>query len=324
MRSDLRCATAVLTSPALVACLLYAPIPARAAHPAAAPPADARVFSIVPQLTVGKTFRYYTVNGLTLAYHTADGTLTQRVALSLTMRYRALEVAQDGSVRFSAVSEGGSLKTDVGDDALAKESDDYPRTVLVDRKDRILSVKDDGANARGQSAMSNIFSQANLLIQTHMMPLPDGPVKIGDSWNARYPLPNVQGGRKHSASDDITANLTLIGVEMLGKQETLKVKQVFTIPADIDIDEQGQAITGDHRPAGHVSLRMTYTLEANIGVAGGEVIVSQGKIKGAVKFTGLYAKQMPSDSLDIVGSIAVSQILDTVAPAATGSGGATH
>jgi hypothetical protein len=329
MRYDLpRAAAGPLNATVAAACFLYALTAA-----VAAPPNDARVFSIVPQPTAGKTLRYYTVNGLTLTYRAKDdsgkeASFTSRVALSITLRYKVLDVAPDGKARISVVSEGGKARTDTSDETLAPEKDDYPRVVQVDHYNRILGINDEGAASQGkdsgsgQGAVGDIFSQTNLLIQTHLLPMPDHPVKIGDSWTAHYPLPATQKLRK--GGDDVVATMTLVGVEMLGTQETLKVKQVFTIPADVDIDARGDAVTGEHTAAGHVGVRMTYTIEANISPADGKLIISAGGVKGTVKFSGAYAKQMPSDSLEIGGSITVSELPEGVATTGTGNVGATH
>lgn len=320
--------------------------------PDAAKPTDTRTFTLTPQFSVGQISHYKTHTVLTANLKTkGEVSYGQAASMDLTLRYKVLEIKPDGSVRLSVLSEGG-ITGSAGEDIksarqLPRDPDNYNRILTLDRRSAVVAIQDGDATAQTTTgSVSGLFTGASMLIPFHFLALPDHPIKAGDSWTARYPLPNMSSSA-HAAKRDnqtILANMKLLDTEMVEKhvdgfllidpanpkplaekqdalktekvekQETLKIEQVFTIPYESDVDDQLQATADAKNAAGHVSGHFTFALTVHVLPTNGQVVLSQGTVSGAMKFTGSIIKKMPGDTLTFSGIMAVNYVPENANP----------
>jgi hypothetical protein len=259
---------------------------------------------------------------MNLRYRANDGTKTDlslALAMDTTLRYRVKEAKPDGTV-LSVVVEGGKLLDAAAQaQALPREPDDYPRTATLDRLGRLIALKDSGKAGQNSGSLDALMQQANWLVALHFLPLPEKPVRVGDTWSARYPLPNAKlasAPPPDGGADDpnaMRATLTLLGTEKVGDLETLKIKQVLTLPFEAMVDATGRATRDAGKATGRVHVRLTFTQTVNALPADGEMVRSQGDIDGSIKFEGSVAKQVPSDTMTIGGRLLAARLPDEAA-----------
>lgn len=299
-------------SPLLYPGLLLYVVSARAQQ---APPADTRAFTLTPHYTKGQTLRYDTQSNWTMRFKSDDktgGSIVLSSVMDLLTRYKVRETKSDGSAVLAVLSDGGKL-LDASNTAqkLTVDPENYGRTATLDRQNRLLSLKDPAKTGKG-SSLDGLFSQSNLFVPLHLLPLPDKPVKTGDTWAARYPLPNAKPdtnktptGKPDDANDmtAIRVTMTLLGTEMLEGQETLKLKQELAFPYELGVDAAGKQ-TEPGKGTGRILILVTFTQTVNLAPTDGQMLRSQGDIGGWLKFEGSIAKQVPGDTMTITGKIA--------------------
>ncbi|HXG23948.1 MAG TPA: hypothetical protein VNJ09_05280, partial [Chthonomonadales bacterium] len=105
-----------------------------------------------------------------------------------------------------------------------------PFTMEVDRLGKIVKVRDLPAMPGGQ--MMSQFMNFNNMPGMGVV-LPDHPVKIGDTWVTEVPFP-MAGDQK------IKIMSTLLGVEEIKHQPTLKIKQDIIIPFNLKMGQDGR------------------------------------------------------------------------------------
>ena len=288
--------------------------------------ADTRTFTPTPHFEKGQMRRYRTLSSMTLAFTAPDGKdagIGQSMGLEITLRYRAQEVRPDGTVTLAVVSEGGKLVNPPEEPVTLppeKETDKAPRTALLDKQGRILGLKSPASKSNAGPLGGLIEQPANLFLQLHLLSFPDRPIKVGDTWTARSPLPNAKtgqraesgAGEKESDSADdpnfIHTRMTLLGTEMVDGQETLKIRQEITVPFEAQADAEGRATTDSAKAASHVTARILFTQTVNALPTDGQVVRTQGEIGGWIKLEGAVVKQAPSDTLKIGGQIAAARV----------------
>jgi hypothetical protein len=290
------------------------------------PAADSRAFTLTPHFEKGQVSRYKTLNSMNLAFTTPEGkgaSIGQSMGIEITLRYRVQEIRPDGTVVLSVLSDGGKLVNPPDEPTtLPKETDKAQRTALLDKQGHILSLKSPGS-ASNTGPLGGLFDQmVNLFIQLHFLPLPEKPVKVGESWTARSPLPNARPLPKSASETDkaagdtanaptfIQSRLTLLGTEKVGDQETLQIKQEMTVPFEALADAQGKATTDPKKSASRVSAQITFTQTVNALPTDGQVLRTQGEIGGWIKLEGEVVKQAPSDTLKITGNLAAARQAD--------------
>jgi hypothetical protein len=296
-----------------IGCLLMvlaAAIPVLAQNPAA--PTDSRTFQMTPRFTKGQAFRYQTQQSLTMKFKQGETTRGFTAGVDTTLRYKVQET-RDSTTGLSALFDGGKLvKVDGDVQLIPKEQDNYPRVMSLDKLGKMLSLKDSGKSARKDTQLDAFFSDVNLLVQLHFLPMPDHAVKIGDSWSATSPLPGAKPGDRKDAEkkdgdkpegvnlDDknsVKATLTLLGTDKIGNQETLKVKHSLIIPYEALTDAEGKPVTDPKRAAGKIQTMLIYIQVAHITPDTGLVLRSEGHIEGGIKFEGAMAKLMKEQAL---------------------------
>ncbi|HZO88709.1 MAG TPA: hypothetical protein VFB38_10260 [Chthonomonadaceae bacterium] len=287
------------------------------------PAADNRTFTLASHFEKGQISRYQTQGAMTLSFNQnpEGGGLNSGLTtgFDITFRYKVLETQPNGSTLLSIISEGGKQMNPPDPPiSLPKEPDNYPRTATLDRQDKVLELKDPPRAAAG-GALEGLFGQqSNILIQLHFLPLPEKPIKVGDTWSVRYSRAGARQEQAHNASTSENADapgtvqerLTLLGTEKVGDQETLKIKQEITLPFEGLMDAEGKPTTDAKKAAGHVTAHIEFTQMVNALPTDGQVLRSQGDIGGWVKFEGEVAKQLPNDTVHLGGKLSAVRLPD--------------
>lgn len=303
-------------------------------NPAPAPDAASRTFTVSLKLTRGETVRYQTLTRMTLAFAGGDSSgssYSAATGLESTLRYRVLETRKDGTFVVSVLSEGGKMIDATSETRpLPRDPDSLHRTAVLDRQSRLLNLQDPSRQHDKAGAYDALFSQTNLLVPLHCIPLPEGAVRIGTRWTVKYPTQSGKPGSLTAApgagkpvpgqTDDstaMTATLTLLGIEKVGENEMLKIRQELTVPYETGIDSEGQP-TGDSRKiTGHVVMRMTLQQTAIVRPDDGQLLRSEGEIAGTIRFDGPFAKQLPGATMRLGGKLSVARLAENPASRTT-------
>lgn len=154
-----------------------------------------------------------------------------------------------------------------------------PVTMEMDQRGRVVKMRGLENMPGGQ-----MFSQ---WMNFHQMPgmgvfLPERPVKTGDTWESEVTMFGDARGKVVS---------TLVGVEAVGGKETLKIKQVWSVPLDLKIDQTGQRA----RDADRAQMILSGTFSAdslvNILAANARLVKVVTDVNGAMEMRGPAAEQ---------------------------------
>jgi hypothetical protein len=281
---------------------------------------DSRTFALASRFAKETVLRYQTQGNLTMRFQGAKNAEEGLIpsALDVTYRYKARELRPDGAVVMTMLSTGGTV-LDASNSVLAipKDPENLNRVATLDRNQKLLELKDPARSTPQGSPTDGLLSQSNLLIQLHFLPLPDKPVRVGDRWTVRYPLPGAKDEKRAAESaesgrggkaeeEDLSAarvEMTLLGVEKIGDIETLKVRQKLSIPDERPVDAQGRGTTKE-KAKGRIRVLLTFDQTANLLPQEGLLIRSVGQVGGWVRFEGAIARLVPGD-MTIEGRIAV-------------------
>ena len=139
------------------------------------------------------------------------------------------------------------------------------------------------------------------------------------------PLPGAKADEKKSEEKTesgiadntkaVRSTLTLLGTDKFGNQDTLKIRHSLTIPFEAYTDALGKSVSDPKRADGKLHAVMTYTQIAHVAPDTGQILRSEGKIEGGIKFEGTLAKQVPSDTMLIGGEFLTVRLGDQAAPA---------
>lgn len=291
-----------------------------------AKPADAATYQITPRFIKGQTLRYQTQQSLTMKFQSGNTAVGVNSGVDAIVRYKVQETRGDGTTGLSVHFDGGKLM-DVESQVqlLPKEPDNYPRTVTLNKVGKLLALKDTGKSGRKDGQLEGFFSDVNLLVQLQFLPMPERAVKVGDTWSVTSPLPDAKPDEKKNdekaesgIADNtraVRATLTLLGTDKIGNQETLKIKHSLTIPFEAYTDITGKPVSDPNRADGKLQAVLTYIQVAHVAPDTGQILRSEGKIEGGIKFEGALAKQVPSDTMIIGGEFLTVRLGEEAAPA---------
>jgi hypothetical protein len=279
----------------------------------AAPTDDNRVFTLSPHIEKGQVWRYQTQSAMRVGFHSSDPAQpapSVDMAMEITVRYRVLETRPDGTVVLSVLTDSGKLINPPDPiTPLKQELDSYPRTATLDKMSRLLAIKDPSASQEAGGLSGLLGQPTSLFLPLHFLPLPDKPIKVGDSWSATY-APTTGGNARAAHTSDqadpaeaIQSKMTLLGTEKLDNQDTLKIKQEMVIPFLTQVDAQNKPTTDSRKAVGRVQVQLTFTQIVNALPTDGEVLKSDGTISGWIKLEGAAAKGLPGDTLQITGKL---------------------
>ena len=239
--------------------------------PRTAPPPEAPLitegvtFAPVSQFDKGQTRRYGAQSSMTLRFAGQNGAPSNFVStttMGIALRYKVRDTKPDGTVTLNVISEGGRLLDATGAfQNVAREPENVARTLTLDRQSHIIAFKDQ-TSRKGNASPDALFSQSNLLVPLQILPLPDKPVRVGETWSATYATPgNGVNGGAEGGDSDVKATLTLLGSQKIADVATMRIKQVMTVPYIAYTDTQGKLV--DARNAkGRMNMQLTFTQTA--------------------------------------------------------------
>ena len=184
----------------LACALTFLPLPVQTPSVAQTTQTTDRTWSLAPRWTSGQVTRYQTQTSFDLTFHTDDKEkleTTFQFGTDATLRYIVKKIESDGGLQVSVTSDGGKI-TDISGDTrdVPKEPANYPRLVTLNRWGTLRKLEDEGKNGKAANPLESVFDLTNLLVQLHFLSFPETPVKIGDIWTAKYPLPTIGKSEK--------------------------------------------------------------------------------------------------------------------------------
>lgn len=200
--------------------------------------------------------------------------------LNGAMRLKTVGVKPDGTTVLVMETLSGKVTT-MGQEMPVPKSPPLTMEVAKNGVSKLRGLE----KQPGAAAMSQFFDANN--VPSLLALLPDHPIKIGEAWENTIPSPLGDG--------TVTVNSTLLGVETINGQETLKIKQSMTFPFKLKMDAGGKPIKGEGDPAmtmtgsGTVNSVM-YILEATARVIKS---VEDTDVKFEMKMFGAAAQQNP-------------------------------
>lgn len=278
-----------------------------------------KTWSLAPRWTSGQVTRYQTQTSFDLTFHTDDKEkleTTFQFGTDATLRYVVKKSESDGGLQVSVTSDGGKI-TDISGDTrdVPKEPANYPRLVTLNRWGTLRKLEDEGKNGKAANPLESVFDLTNLLVQLHFLSFPDVPVKIGDTWTAKYPLPTIGKSEKSKGTKpdekekpeaearNIEAKYTLLGATKIGELDTLKISQEATVPYTAMTDALGNLTLDPTKKAGSLTLTLTFKMVALILPETGQVLQTSGVAEGEMKLEGTLAKQLPGGQVTFAGKI---------------------
>lgn len=250
---------------------------------AVAASAQDKTYNLAVKYTVGDLLTYKMQMNTNMELKTPDGNPgplpAMEMVMSTTTRMKTAGIKPDGTAVITTRNEKGEM-TMMGNTVPIPKTPDV--TLEIDKrgvgKMRGLE-KIEGAQVLSQ------FMNMNQLPTTGAV-LPDHPVKIGDSWETEIPSP--MGGTVKFTS-------TLLGVEQVGGQETLKIKQVMTMPMNFKIGPDTKPTTDEDKAM--LIMKGDYIMNGlvNILEENGRLIKMAADIKGDItmEMKGDAAQQSP-------------------------------
>lgn len=333
MRSDGRTAQRLLRHATGLICCVAAIMMAHSANgQASADPAkpngDAGAAANIPLITDGVVFapkmgfakgqtrRYATQASMTLRMAGKGATASDRTfspTMNLVLQYRIRETKPEGPTQVGVLSEGGQFSNAQGGfDRLPREPETAARLLTLDRQSRIIGFKEPSGH-KTSNALDGLFADANLVVPLQILPLPDRPIHVGESWTALYAAPG-KSLTASAASDgteaDVKATLTLLGIEKIGEVPTIKLRQVLTVPFVTYTDSQGRP-TVARSAKGRMRMLLTFTQMLNALPENGLLVRSDGSMTGEIHFEGMLLAQTPSELMTIDGKFIVVRLEDT-------------
>lgn len=235
--------------------------------------------------------------------------------MDTVLRYGVRESKPGSQSILSVLSEGGRFANPQGGfDRLAREPESASRTLTLDALSRLIAFKEPPGK-KANSSLDSLFNDANLIIPLQILPLPDKPIRVGESWIAQYAVPGKSGGNEgeQGTNTSVKATLTLLGTEKLGDVPTTKLKQVLTVPFTSYTDGQGKP-TSTRGAKGKMQMTLTFTQIVNALPETGLLVRSEGTVKGEIRFEGALLAQLPGNLMTISGNLIVLRVDDTAPP----------
>jgi len=252
------------------------------------PPPVEKTYTLQMKPSIGDLLRYRMQMDMKMDLKSEKGELPIPTpvegGMSGTMRLKTVGIKPDGAAVVVVEIREGAL-TAMGNTIPFPEMP--PVTLEMDRLGKVLKVRDAG-KIPGGTMFSQWMNFSQMPIQGVV--LPDRPVRIGDSWETEIPFP--------ISDQKVRVVTTLIGLETVGGQETLKIKQVMTVPVDMKLDQTGQPTKDTSRTmttmTGEVSINsIANVLERNARLV---KLVGDADARLAVESKSPAAEQSPFGS----------------------------
>jgi hypothetical protein len=180
---------------------------------------------------------------------TADGTGDIDITTMSVSKHTYIDVAPDGAATYEQLDEKSEVK--FNGTALPDKPDERKPVTLIRGKNGVyLKRSTPGAD------LATTFREKSLLALMSL-PVPEKPVKIGESWTSV--IPNAMLRNK-----TITATSTLVGIEKILGRDALKISLKMEFPVALNPRENEVVALEETYyldAATHVLLRARYTIK---------------------------------------------------------------
>ena len=173
-------------------------------------------------------------------------------SMAMVSRSLVTAVRSDGKYRIRSTIISGTVRAMGMEMPVPKTA---ATTMVVDQRGRASSIQGPAMSGADLMQMMNVGNLPSLGVL-----LPDRPVRTGDTWSESLPAPMGKGKMRYDCA--------LLGEERVGGVETVKVKQVVTMPVEIHIDGKGAPTTDPDAPltmTGQVVIGQTFNLRPATG-----------------------------------------------------------
>lgn len=249
------------------------------------PPPTDRTYAPEARFTVNDLLKYKMTMSFNLSIKSQDGkplpvpipTGDNKVDSVITMK--TVGVKPDGTGVVVTKMTGG--RASIMGTSMDTPGADTAITMEVDRHGKIVKMR--GMEKMPGAAMFGSFMNMSNMPGQGVV-LPDHPVKIGDTWELDTPFP--LGDQKMHISN------TLVSTERIAGQETLRIKQVMTIPFDLKLGQEGP-VKDDSKAFMVMTGSMSANSIQNILESNARIIRSTGEMNGKIFMTikGTAAKE---------------------------------
>lgn len=258
--------------------LLYASIVPTGAQEQSPGPPDGKLYTLAAKYAVGDLLKYELQMQMAMDMKTAKGESPplpgpMEGTSTMVMHMKTAGVKPDGTAVIVMKILNGQFSM-MGTTAAFPSMP--PFTMEVDRLGKIVKVRDFPAMPGGQ--MMSQFMNFNNMPGMGVV-LPDHPVKIGDIWVTELPFP-MAGDQK------IKIVSTLLGVEEIDHQPTLKIKQDMSVPFNLKMGQDGRPTESAEDAVMSMNGQMTASGTMNILEANARVVRSVYEGGGKIEMAG--------------------------------------
>lgn len=214
-------------------------------------------------------------------------------SMAMVSRSLVTGVRSDGKYRVRSTIVSGTVRA-MGMEMPVPKT--LPTTMVVDQRGRASSVQGPAMTGADLTQMMNMGNLPSLGVL-----LPDHPVRAGDTWSENLPAPMGKGQMRYDCA--------LLGEERVGGVETVKVKQVVTMPIEMHINEKGAPTTDPDAPltmTGEVVINQAFNLRPTTGWV--EKGIGSLRLSISLRVQGKQAESSPfgkSLSIDGNGTVAM-------------------
>ena len=248
------------------------------------PPLDAKTYTLEAKHTVNEALKYKMSMKMKMDMKAAktDAALPKLgdITMDMTMRLKTVAVKPDGTgVIVMQVLDGES--TAMGQKRSMAGTP--PITQEVDKRGKVVSMKGMEALPGAQFMQGMDFKNMGV---TGLI-LPDHPVRVGDTWETEqaFPLGDSKG----------KVTCTILGTESIQGQETLKIKQIWAVPLNMNMGMDGKPTKDEANAMIGMTGNVTISSLANILPANARAVktVADVDMKLIMSMKGAAAAQSP-------------------------------
>jgi len=189
------------------------------------PAVQGKAYDLAYKFTPGETARIriyqHTTGTRTLTGSSAPTSID--VELTTVIRLRCVQIQPDGTAEISIETESSVLS--IGGKRADAPQDSEPRTLRVARSGKVVEPGELKTAQPGPRRSMLDFSSVESIVLLAL--LPDGPVKIGDSWSAEIPLSSAPNSK-------LRLSFRLEDVRVITGVQTAVIKLGLSTPINPD------------------------------------------------------------------------------------------
>lgn len=220
------------------------------------PVAEGQAYDLAYKFTSGETARIR-IYQHTTGTRTITGSPTPTpvdVELTTVIRLKCVQVQPDGTAEISIETESSILV--IGGKRADAPQDTETRTVRVGRSGKLVEPEERKPEQPGPRRSVLDFSSVESIVLLAL--LPDGAVKIGDSWSAEIPLSSAPDSK-------LRLSFRLEDVKRITGVQTAVIKLALSTPINPDAPKNSTTTRGTQEGSGelHFAVDKGYLLTAS-------------------------------------------------------------